>query len=244
MSGKSASPAAPAPDGDALDIDTPAPAPSSPSESQSPGPPAAPAPGSGSTAADPSDANGAGPSCAHRKKPQKKPRLQWDEQNLLSNALDKAKNNYPRIDEPKTPFHTGSEGSVSSGSAPGSPAFLSREQLVGFADLEHPQSSDDASLGASHRSVHIAEDASASSGGDSSPRSKVEFESKRKSHYKSEFPRGHPADLDDDSDDPIDAVVSRQNDDDDDDEDDINDDISPKVNGSNGISAQARPASS
>jgi Protein phosphatase inhibitor 2 (IPP-2) len=167
-----------------------------------------------------SGANGSEGSSRPKKKSQKKPRLQWDEKNLISNALEKERNNYPRIDEPKTPFHaTASEGgSVSSGSAPGSPAFLSRDQLVGFSEAEVQRAGqqarpvDDTPNSAPHRSVHIAEDASASSGGDSSPRSRVEFETKRKSHYKAEFRRAS-VDLDDhdDLDDPIDAIVSREN---------------------------------
>lgn len=140
-------------------------------------------------------------------KQKKKPRLQWDEENLIHNALEKDRNNYDKIDEPKTPYHTlsGSEGGSSSGSAPhspGSPAFLSRDNLVGFSEVEKnaareknggtPSSGDRASPGG--RSVHIAEDAGASSDGESSPRSQREFESKRKLHYQKEHPRFHTLD--------------------------------------------------
>lgn len=146
---------------------------------------------------------------ASSSKQKKKPRLQWDEENLIHNALEKDRNNYQRIDEPKTPFHTlsGSEGgSVSSGSAPhspGSPAFMSRENLVGFSEVERdaeretaaggtPSSADRGS--SDGRSVHIVEDAGASSGGESSPRSQREFETKRKLHYQKEHARFHSLD--------------------------------------------------
>jgi Protein phosphatase inhibitor 2 (IPP-2) len=127
----------------------------------------------------PTSANG-----AESEVQQKKPRLQWDEDNLLSNALEKERNPYPKIDEPKTPYHalSGSEGGSSSGSAPqspGSPAFIPRDQLVGFADLE--RSASRTSSDGHPRSVQIAEDAGASSGGDSSPRSREEFKAKRSS---------------------------------------------------------------
>lgn len=131
----------------------------------------------------------------------KKPRLHWDEQNLLSNALEKARNPYPKIDEPKTPFHvtSGSEGSCSSGSAPqspGSPAFISRDHLVGFTDLEQRRNSSSSDI--PHRSVQISEDTAASSGGESSPRSREEFETKRKMHYRHEYPHAPVPDVDDD----------------------------------------------
>jgi Protein phosphatase inhibitor 2 (IPP-2) len=134
---------------------------------------------------------------------QKKPRLQWDEDNLLSNALEKERNAYPKIDEPKTPYHalSGSEGGSSSGSAPqspGSPAFISRDQLVGFTDLE--RSASRTSSDGHARSVQIAEDAGASSGGDSSPRSREEFEAKRKQHYRDEFPKFLEVDVEDEGD--------------------------------------------
>jgi Protein phosphatase inhibitor 2 (IPP-2) len=130
----------------------------------------------------------------------KKPRLQWDEQNLLSNALEKERNAYPKIDEPKTPYHamSGSEGGSSSSSAPqspGSPAFLPRDQLVGFADLE--RNSSRISSDGNSRSVHISEDPGASSGGESSPRSREEFEAKRKQHYRDEFHKFVDVDADD-----------------------------------------------
>jgi Protein phosphatase inhibitor 2 (IPP-2) len=157
------------------------------------------------------------PAASGSSKQKKKPRLQWDEENLIHNALEKDRNNYQKIDEPKTPFHTmsGSEGgSVSSGSAPhspGSPAFLSRDNLVGFSEVERsaqrernggtPSSADRGS--SDSRSVHIAEDAS--SDGESSPRSQREFESKRKLHYQKEHPRFHTPDPDDDDDDVADA---------------------------------------
>jgi hypothetical protein len=132
----------------------------------------------------------------------KKPRLQWDEQNLLSNALEKERNAYPKIDEPKTPYHamSGSEGGSSSGSAPqspGSPGFLPRDQLVGFADLE--RSTSRTSSDGNARSVHISEDPGASSGGESSPRSREEFEAKRKQHYRDEFPKFVDFDEDDEA---------------------------------------------
>lgn len=149
-----------------------------------------------------------------KSKHKKKPRLQWDEENLIHNALEMERNAYPKIDEPKTPFHasSGSEGgSVSSGSAPhspGSPAFLSRDNLVGFSEVEQsarvgrPNTGPTLSEGRGSsdgpaRSVHISEDAGASSGGESSPRSREEFEMKRKNHYKKEHARFHMLDEDD-----------------------------------------------
>lgn len=158
---------------------------------------------------DPGSGSGSGTS-----KQKKKPRLQWDEENLMHNALEMERSAYPKIDEPKTPFHasSGSEGgSVSSGSAPhspGSPAFISRDNLVGFSEVEQtarvvrqnstPSSADGrGSADGPSRSVHILEDTGASSGGESSPRSKEEFENKRKNHYKKEHPRFHVLDGDD-----------------------------------------------
>jgi hypothetical protein len=146
----------------------------------------------------PTSANG-----AESEVQQKKPRLQWDEDNLLSNALEKERNPYPKIDEPKTPYHalSGSEGGSSSGSAPqspGSPAFIPRDQLVGFADLE--RSASRTSSDGHPRSVQIAEDAGASSGGDSSPRSREEFKAKRKQHYRDEFPKFLDVDVEDEDD--------------------------------------------
>jgi hypothetical protein len=143
----------------------------------------------------------------------KKPRLHWDEQNLLSNALEKERNAYPKIDEPKTPYHTlsGSEGGSSSGSAPqspGSPAFIARDHLVGFDNLVQVVSSGSSADG-QPRSVHIIEDPGASSGGDSSPRSREEFEAKRKQHYRAEYPKSLGIDFDeeDDEDDSSDVAA-------------------------------------
>ncbi|KAI0564852.1 Protein phosphatase inhibitor 2 (IPP-2) [Gracilaria domingensis] len=128
--------------------------------------------------------------------PKKKSRLHWDEQNLISNALEMERNG-PRmkIDEPKTPFVASETGSSTSGSAhqspPESPSFIPGERLVGFQSLENsmpkngPLSSDGASsAGSTGRSVQI-KDGSVLSGG-SSPRSKEEFEARRKAHYRNE----------------------------------------------------------
>lgn len=129
----------------------------------------------------------------------KKSRLQWDEENLISNAAEMERGG-PRmkIDEPKTPFAPGSEnGSSTSGSAhqspPGSPSFLARENLVGFSALEHPyrrssigNASDGASsVGSGGRSVHISDDSIGASAG-SSPRSKELFAARRRAHYRNE----------------------------------------------------------
>lgn len=130
-------------------------------------------------------------------------RLQWDEENLTSNALEMERAG-PRmkIDEPKTPFVQGSEnGSSTSGSAhqspPESPSFIPGERLVGFHSLEASMqrggtsggaSSDGASsAGSAGRSVHIVDDAHSSGG--SSPRSKELFKAKRKAHYRNEAAR-------------------------------------------------------
>lgn len=137
----------------------------------------------------------------YRDNSKKKPRLQWDEENLTSNALEMEKA-APRmkIDEPKTPFVASSEnGSSTSGStpqSPGSPSFMPHDHLVGFKSLEDdmkvrhnraPTSSDGASSAGStgQRSVHIADVPGMSSGG-SSPRAKEQFAAKRKLHYKNE----------------------------------------------------------
>lgn len=127
--------------------------------------------------------------------PKKKSRLQWDEQNLLSNALEMERTG-PRmkIDEPKTPFVLSETGSSTSGSAhqspPESPSFIPTEQLLGFQSLENhipvnsnPALSDD-STSTHTRAVHIKDD-SVHSGG-SSPRSRQEFEARRKAHYRNE----------------------------------------------------------
>lgn len=132
-------------------------------------------------------------------------RLQWDEENLMSNAAEMERAG-PRmkIDEPKTPFTGGSEnGSSTSGSAhqspPESPSFIPREQLVGFVALEQrinpvagptPSSTGNASDGASSagsaaRSVHISDDNVEASAG-SSPRSRELFAARRKAHYRNE----------------------------------------------------------
>ncbi|CAN8075323.1 unnamed protein product [Agarophyton chilense] len=129
--------------------------------------------------------------------PKKKSRLHWDEQNLISNALEMERSG-PRmkIDEPKTPFVGSETGSSTSGSAhqspPESPSFIPGERLVGFQTLENsmpksgPSASPDgaSSAGSTGRSVHIM-DGSAVSGG-SSPRSKEEFEARRRAHYRNE----------------------------------------------------------
>lgn len=180
-------------------------------------------------------------SVANSKK--KKPRLHWDEENLLSNALEKARNPYPKIDEPKTPYHamSGSEGSCSSGSAPqspGSPAFISRDQLVGFTDLEEKRNS--GSSDSHHRTVHISEDASASSGGESSPRSREEFETKRKLHYKHEYPRAPLAEVNEDEDNSAEhgGLDAEAYDDEDEDDaaNDMDEDAPEQHNGVNGAS--------
>lgn len=127
----------------------------------------------------------------------KKSRLQWDEENLMSNAAEMERAG-PRmkIDEPKTPYLASETGSSTSGSAhqspPGSPAFIPGERLVGFTTLEQQHgagvnvSSDGlSSAGSGPRSVHISEDVFASSGG-SSPHSSEGFVARRKAHYRNE----------------------------------------------------------
>lgn len=128
----------------------------------------------------------------------KKSRLQWDEDNLISNAQEMERAG-PRmkIDEPKTPYVCSETGSSTSGSAhqspPESPYFLPTDQLHGFGTLEDsmrggrdPAASSDgaSSAGSAGRSVHI-DDAALSSGG-SSPKSKELFAARRKAHYRNE----------------------------------------------------------
>lgn len=171
----------------------------------------------------------------------KKSRLQWDEDNLISNAQEMERAG-PRmkIDEPKTPYVQGSEtGSSTSGSArpspPESPSFIPGERLVGFRSLEAsmnaPGASSDgaSSTGSAGRSVQIMEDVGYSSGS-SSPKSKEIFAVRRKAHYRNEFrptkdfrmsENGDEDDDDDDEDDEEgkDAEDDGVEDDDDDDED-------------------------
>lgn len=123
----------------------------------------------------------------------KKSRLQWDEDNLISNAQEMERAG-PRmkIDEPKTPYVASEAGSSTSGSAhqspPESPFFMPGEELHGFGTLEDSMrgaSSDGASsAGSAGRSVHIDEGAFSSGG--SSPRSKEIFAARRKAHYRNE----------------------------------------------------------
>ncbi|PXF41412.1 hypothetical protein BWQ96_08910 [Gracilariopsis chorda] len=141
------------------------------------------------------DANASPPSVSEA--PKKKSRLHWDEQNLISNALEMERSG-PRmkIDEPKTPFVGSETGSSTSGSVlqspPESPSFIPGERLVGFQSLENsmpknaPATSSDgaSSAGSTGRSVHIR-DTTTFSGG-SSPRSREEFEARRKAHYRNE----------------------------------------------------------
>lgn len=128
----------------------------------------------------------------------KKSRLQWDEDNLISNAQEMERAG-PRmkIDEPKTPYVCSETGSSTSGSAhqspPESPYFLPTDQLHGFGTLEDsmrggrdPGASSDgaSSVGSAGRTVHI-DDAAFSSGG-SSPKSRELFAARRKAHYRNE----------------------------------------------------------
>lgn len=124
----------------------------------------------------------------------KKSRLQWDEENLMSNAIEMERAG-PRmkIDEPKTPFVGSETGSSTSGSAhqspPESPSFIPGEQLVGFQTLERNMrrggggtpSDGASSVGSTGRNVQISDDLAQSGG--SSPRSREEFAAKRKAHY-------------------------------------------------------------
>lgn len=123
----------------------------------------------------------------------KKSRLQWDEDNLISNAQEMERAG-PRmkIDEPKTPYVASEAGSSTSGSAhqspPESPFFLPGDQLHGFGTLEDsmrgPSSDGASSASSAPRSVHIDEGAFSSGG--SSPRSKELFAARRKAHYRNE----------------------------------------------------------
>lgn len=127
----------------------------------------------------------------------KKKSLQWDEDNLLSNAAEMERAG-PRmkIDEPKTPFVGSETGSSTSGSAhqspPESPHFIPGENLVGFQSLEqgirrsgtNTPSDTHSSAGSAGRSVHISDEIATSGG--SSPRSREEFAARRRAHYKNE----------------------------------------------------------
>lgn len=129
--------------------------------------------------------------------PKKKSRLHWDEENLLNNAAEMEKAG-PRmkIDEPKTPFAGSETGSSTSGSAhqspPESPSFIPGEHLVGFQTLEqgigrgstNTPSESASSVGSAGRSVQISDENIVSVG--SSPRSREEFNARRRAHYRNE----------------------------------------------------------